>query len=165
MLQLEKQVGWVCIRDIKKGDGMKKQNFLWLLLVQCFVSRQYIRAHQVHKGNRPISITDFRPPSSLTELLQEGFHMTQLYLQENNVGMAEAEISKLNDVYESMFQTTRHNQILNEDKDFLQGLIDRIDKLIEELEQDPTKKSSDVQAAHIKTIRVLFENLKDKISE
>lgn len=145
---------------------MKKERLLWLAIIQCFVIRTHVQAAK----DGPLSnilITDFRSPVSLTETLQEGLNEILYSLDQTSDDFllhVEQRLTDLNSAFDELSCTTRYNQVLRIDKETLQKMIDKIDRLIEELEQGQTKRLKPGQVDLIEKVRSLSNSLCEKLS-
>lgn len=146
---------------------MKKQELLQLALMVCSFSEFFLNAQQKRNIKAIDPIIDFRAPQSLMESLQEGINVVYHSLQSGNIAKAElqnaeSQLSDLMSLCDSTMNTTRQHHVNEDDKAFLQKMIDRIDQLIDQLEKTDDKEEQD--RSMIRSIRSLCHNLKDKIS-
>lgn len=143
---------------------MKKKKILWIALFNSFFIGVNAQKSKDNKSQQSSidSITELRTPNSLFELLHEGLNTVYSFLEKdalNSLDRVEAELVKLLEFCDNLTNTTRYNQVLNEDKEFLQAMIDRIDKLIADLEGDSCQKST---RKGIEPIKELILSLKEK---
>lgn len=143
---------------------MKKPRSLWLAVISFFLARQQAQASQQQK-NQPLfdPVEDFRPPYSLMELLHEGLNTVLIQLQYQVVdsdqknSIAKEELTRLSKSLDGVSMSTRYNQVIRSDKEFLQSMIDRIDSLIDQLESNSSDKDS------LETTRSASAELREKI--
>lgn len=151
---------------VKKGSCMKKQRSFWLAVISLFTVRQNLQAVQLPNVSSTIDpIADLRPPYSLTELLHEGLNtVSDLLLDQIDQGVASelsldhmsSELDKLSTSLDTISFTTRSNQVMNADKEFLQSMIDRIDNLIVALENKDSAYGNKMRS--IKSISAALKN-------
>jgi hypothetical protein len=117
-------------------------------------------------------INQFRAPYSLSEMLHDGLVFVQNSLgsivssgKENSSYIFQLIADKLQDLenlYGQMYAKSMHNEIRRDQREFLQKLIDRIDQMIQQLENDEPNSSYDQEL--IKKNLDLLHNLKDQIN-
>lgn len=98
-------------------------------------------------------VTQFRTPLSLSELLHEGLLAVQENIEQvsqSNSNQAEIilqnsfqKIENLQDLYDLMNSKSGLNEIHADERNFLQNLIDRIDKMIQDLEANSPEFEAD----------------------
>lgn len=148
---------------------MKKRNLLQLGLMVTVSSGMSTQAQQKRSVASVDPIVDLRVPRSLFEELHEGMNDVYLSLESasgmnvedmaNILADAQSGLDQLSSRYDSLINTTRNNQVYNDDKEFLQRMIDRIDQLLEELEGEKGIPSDELQ-----TVRSLCQSLKRQIA-
>ncbi len=122
---------------------------------------------------KPIfEMSQFRAPYSLSEMLHDGLVFVQNSLDsivasgtENSSYIFQLIADKLQDLenlYGQIYAKSMLNEIRRDERDFLQKLIDRIDQMIQQLENDESNPSYD--QALIKKNLDLLHNLKDQIN-
>jgi len=116
-------------------------------------------------------VMQFRAPLSLSELLHEGLLVVQSDLERVNVEKEEEtqdflnaslqKIENLQNLYDAMNTKSGLNGIHADERDFLQGLIDRIDQMIHQLEGNSVDSNSDLVRRNIHMLHVLRTTLED----
>ncbi len=117
-------------------------------------------------------IVDFRTPQSLFEELHLG--MNDVYVALESIFSSDADLSGalenaqnglvgLSQRYDLLVNTTKNHQVCNnEDKEFLQTMIDRIDELLEQLEGSNEDKVDNREM--IGSARMLCQSLRRRVS-
>lgn len=146
---------------------MKKQDLFQLALMVCSFSEFFLNAQQKRNMQYIDPIIDFRVPQSLMESLQEGLNNVYVSLQADVISKSVVkkihdELSELITLCGSSINTTRSNHVNDDDKMFLQKMLERIDQLIEQLEGNSGQ--SDIESNDFQSIRSLSQTLKSKIS-
>jgi len=132
---------------------MNKQSMFYLILLFNIMQTGRVFSHMHSTHYRTIDpMVDFRAPQSLTERMQEGLIAVEGMLQGSS-GNAEglgavlsdvlSELTVLSDVYGSMIGKSNINRVYNEDREYLQKMIDRIDSMIHELERSVNLSDED----------------------
>lgn len=116
-------------------------------------------------------VTQFRTPLSLSELLHEGLLSVQEDIEQislskedetkNILTISLEKIEHLQNLYDLMNSKSGLNGIHADERDFLQGLIDRIDQMIQTLEGSSSTSQSDVIKKNISmlhTLRITLEH-------
>lgn len=114
-------------------------------------------------------IVDFRTPRSLFEELHVG--MNDVYVALESIFASDADLSgalqnaqnglmQLSQQYDLLVNTTKNHQVCNEDKEFLQTMIDRINELLEQLEGMDQADHSEM----IRSAQILCQSLKQRVS-
>lgn len=122
-------------------------------------------------------VTQFRTPHSLSELLHEGLlevqeDIEQIYMmytisqshdQEIDKSLKNSfdKIEKLQDLYDLMNSKSGLNEIHVDERDFLQTLIDRIDQMIQKLEEHSSDSNAALIKRNIDLLHMLRKTLKD----
>ncbi len=94
---------------------------------------------------------DFVVPQSLTQCLHEGFiaveDMLSNFSDTQHAGPLLSDVSsalkRLHDTYDTMIGKSNINRLYNDDREFLQKMIDRIDSMIQDLEKSMTLSDAD----------------------
>lgn len=116
-------------------------------------------------------IVDFRTPRSLFEELHVG--MNDVYVALESIFSSDADLNgalqnaqsglvQLSQRYDLLVNTTKNHQVCNEDKEFLQRMIDRIDELLQELESANEDKNDNREM--IGSARMLCQSLRRHVS-
>ena len=118
-------------------------------------------------------VTQFRTPLSLSELLHEGLLSVQEDIEqvssshedETKNNLMESllaslqKIEHLQNLYDVMNSKSGLNGIHSDERDFLQGLIDRIDQMIQKLEDSSSSSQADVIKKNITMLHALRTTL------
>jgi hypothetical protein len=115
-------------------------------------------------------MNQFRTPYSLSEMLHEGLIFVQDSLEQivsnckqNSIQLLQMMSSKLQELealYTQMYAKSVHNEFRRDEREFLQELIDRIDHMIQQLEND---ESSPEEQELIKKNLDLLQSLKNQL--
>ncbi|MBI2344884.1 hypothetical protein HYV10_02310 [Candidatus Dependentiae bacterium] len=110
-------------------------------------------------------VTQFRAPLSLGELLHEGLLLLQEDIEQMGVSkeyegsdMLTKSLQKIDDLhslYDLRNSKSGLNEIHTDERDFLQGLIDRIDQMIQKLEGSSSESNSDLIRKNIDSLHEL----------
>lgn len=144
---------------------MKKQELFQLALMVCSFSEFILNAQQKRHVKNIDPIMDFRVPKSLMESLQEGVNGVYGSLQSDSFSIdtlqgVESQLNELVHLYDNNINTTRNNYVNDDDKAFLQKMIDRIDVLIAEIEGTSTDEH---HKSVIRSIHNACQTLKHKV--
>lgn len=157
----------------KNGGSMKNRLIYYLFLISYFFKAEKVSAKYRKSTSEIDPMIDFRTPYSLNELLHEGlievskcFNQISFVQDANSSELltrSQITISAMIDSYDAMIDSSKLHAVYRDDKDFLQTLIDRIDNLIQELENG--KKLSELENQmlykNIESLNILRDKLKN----
>jgi hypothetical protein len=149
---------------MKIGSRIYRLLFQLSFVACCFVMDELV-------ASSASAINQFRAPYSLTELLHDGLVGIQDSLEQIGTStkehsrqllqMINEKLESLEALYVQMYAKSNLNEIRRDERHFLQGLIDRIDQMIQNLEEDDSYSSIDQQV--LKKNIDLLQNLKEQI--
>ena len=135
---------------------MNRQGMFYLVMFFNIMQTGRVFSHMHGDHYRTIDpMVDFRAPQSLTERMQEGLIAVDGMLQGSSNGAEGlgsvlsdvlSELTALSSMYDSMIGKSNINRVHNEDREYLQKMIDRIDSMIHELERSVDLSDEDVSA-------------------
>ena len=146
---------------------MKIKSKIYFLFagIWCCVPPNYVLADSTFLMNQ------FRTPYSLSEILHEGLIFVQdsleriaLSCKENStqlLQMMSDKLQELEGLYSQMYAKSGFNEIRRDVRDSLQSLIDRIDLMIQQLENDDSYSPDDQEL--LKKNLSLLQNLKEQL--
>ena len=148
--------------------ALHRQSTLFFFMVS-FLMHNFIFSNTI--------VTQFRTPLSLGELLHEGLLAIQEDIEqvhamhtaqgsqnqetENLLRSSLKKIENLQDLYDLMNSKSGLNEIHADERDFLQNLIDRIDQMIQKLEDNSSDSDTDVIKKNmdlLHALRITLEN-------
>lgn len=132
----------------------------------CSLSEVFLHAQQEINSRNIDPMSDLRVPHSLFETLHTGLNSVYVKLDSSGKVSSEllhsvqSEVNSLSGSFDSMINTRKMNSVSDEDRAFLQSLIDRIDTMIENLEGSDAEENSEI----VEKTRSMCQYLKDKIA-
>lgn len=143
---------------------IKSSTYYLLASVLCCLVPNFTLADTVFAMNQ------FRAPYSLSEMLHDGLVFVQNSVdqvvtsgKEHSAQLLQMIADKLQDLenlYGQMYAKSSLHEIRRDERDFLQGLIDRIDQMIQKLENDEVNPQDQEL---IKKNLDLLQNLKEQL--
>lgn len=152
---------------------MKNRLVYYLFIMSYFFKNEKIAAKNRKEILEIDPISDFRPPFSLNELLQEGLSEIQscfnqmFFVQDANVPelltRSQITIAAMIDSYDALSGSSKLHAVYRDDRDYLQTLIDRIDNLIADLQRGNkiSDQNSELLYQNIESLQALKDKLHD----
>jgi len=151
--------------------------FKFYVILTILIHKKNIQTSDIGNFRNNVDpVVDLRTPRSLMEDMHNGLNDVYMVLETgleepaDNVShiaqSAQGDLDKLSDMYDSMLDTTRGNQVYNEDKEFLQKMIDRINSMIEALEGNSSVVDNDQEDTQeaLRSVKASCNSFKAKIS-